>query len=148
MFGNHSLELQKSLARMTRKICSQKLSCHDKLEALLVSQLIPLNKSPGVRPIEIGGEVLRRIIGKVVMPVVKKDVVQADSLQVCAGQVACVESAIQSMVDLFESDNSAAVLQIDATNASNSLNRNVFLHNIKVICPEIICPKSFVQLRN
>ena len=67
-------------------------------------------------------------------------------------------------VDLFKSENSAAILQIDATNAFNpfmhnvntarflkyvwsfynvmhervnSLNRNVFLDNIKVICPEI-----------
>ena len=52
-------------------------------------------------------------------------------------QAKLLESAIYSMVDLFESDNSAAVLQINVTNAFNSLNRNVFLHNIKVICPEI-----------
>ena len=72
------------------------------------------------------------------MSVVKKEVIQAAvSLQVCSGQVAGVESAIHSKVDLFKSDNSAAVLQIDATNAFNSLNRNVFLRNIKVICPEI-----------
>ena len=71
------------------------------------------------------------------MSVVKKEVVQAaGSLQVCAGQVAGVESAICSMVDLFERDNSAAVFQIDATNAFNSRNRNIFLDNIKVICPE------------
>ena len=31
----------------------------------------------------------------------------------------------------------AAVLQIDTTNAFNSLNHNLFLHSIKVICPEI-----------
>ena len=37
-----------------------------------------------------------------------------------------MESAIPSIVDLFESDNSTAGLQIDATNAFNSLNRNVF----------------------
>ena len=113
------------------------MNCYESLEALLASQLIPLNKSPGVRPIGIG-EVLRRIIGKAVMSVVKKDVVQAaGSLQVCAGQVAGVETAIHSMVDLFETDDSAAVLQIVDSNAFNSLNRNVFLHNIEVICPEI-----------
>ena len=42
------------------------------------------------------------------------------------------------MVDLFGSDNSAAVLQIDVANTFNSLNWNVFLHKIKVICPEIL----------
>ena len=45
-----------------------------------------------------------------------------------------MDSAIQNMVDLFESDNSAAVLQIDIANVFNS---NIFLYNIKVICPEI-----------
>ena len=110
---------------------------HESLEAFLASQLIPLNKSTAVRSIRIA-EILRRIIGKAVMSVVKKEVIQAAvSLQVCSGQVAGVESAIHSKVDLFKSDNSAAVLQIDATNAFNSLNRNVFLRNIKVICPEI-----------
>ena len=99
--------------------------------------LIPLNISPGVRPMRIG-DVLRRIIGKVEMSVVKKEVVQLlGSLQVCTGQVAGVESAIHSMVALFESDNSAAVLQIDATNVFNSRNYIIFLHSIEVICPEI-----------
>ena len=76
MFCNHSLELRRSLARITKKPCSQKLSCHESLEALLASQLIRLNKPPGVRPTGIG-EVLRRIIGKPIMSVVKKEVVQA-----------------------------------------------------------------------
>ena len=121
VFDNHNLELRRSFVRMTKKLCSQKLSCHECLEALLVSQLIPLNISPTARPIGIR-EILRRIIDKAVMSVVKKEVVQATgSLQACAGQVAGVESAIHSRVDLFESDNSAAVLQIDATNAFNPL---------------------------
>ena len=80
------------------------------METLLASQLIPLNKSPGFRPIGVL-EVLQKTIGKAVMSVVKKEFVQAaGSLQVCAGQVAGVESATRSMVDLFESDNSATVL--------------------------------------
>ena len=43
------------------------------------------------------------------MSVVKKEVAQAAGpLQVCTGQVADVKLAIHSMVDFFESDNSAA----------------------------------------
>ena len=121
VFGDHSLEPQRSLARRTKKLCFQELSCHESLEALLASQLIRLNKSPGVRPIGIG-EVLLRTIGKIVISVVKKEVVQAAGLlQVCAGQVAGMESAIHSIVNLLESDNSATVLQINATNAFNNL---------------------------
>ena len=72
------------------------------------------------------------------MSVVKKEVVQAaGSLQVCAGQVAGVELAIHSMVHLSERNNSAAELRMAVSNAFNSLNRNLFLHNIKVIFPEI-----------
>ena len=41
------------------------------------------------------------------------------------------------MVDLFESKNYAAVIQMDSINAFNSLNSNVCLHNIKIIYPEI-----------
>ena len=72
------------------------------------------------------------------MSVVLKEVVQsAGSLKVCAGQDAGKESTIHSMTDLFESDNSAAITQTDATNAFRSLNREIFLHNINNICPEI-----------
>ena len=122
---------------MTKVMCASEVSKKESLEAFLACQLIPLNKSPGIRPIGIG-EVLRRIMGKAVMMVLKKDVIHsAGALQVCAGQQAGVESAIHSMVDLFESDTTSAIIQIDATNAFNSLNRKVFLHNIKIICPEL-----------
>ena len=71
------------------------------------------------------------------MSFVMKEVAQAaGSLQVCAGQAAGVESTIHRMVDLFESNCSAAILQLDTTNAFNSFNCNVFLQKIKVICPE------------
>ena len=97
-FDNHSLELRRSFIRMAKRLCPQKLSRHKSLEALIASQLIPLNKLSGVRPVGIV-EVLRRIIGQAVMSVVKKEIIQAaGSLQVCACQVAGVESAIHSML--------------------------------------------------
>jgi len=52
------------------------------MEPLLASRLIPLNKNLGLRLIGIG-ETLRRIIGKTVAKVLKKDIVDAvGSLQV------------------------------------------------------------------
>lgn len=69
---------------------------------------------------------------KSVMSVVKREVVQvAVSLHVCTGQATGVESVIHIMIDFFMSDNLAVVLQIDATNAFNSLNRNVFFTLLK-----------------
>ena len=83
-------------------------------------------------------EVLKTIIRKAVMSVVKTEVVQVSgSLKTYGSQVVGMKSAIHSMINLFESNNSAAILQTDATNDFNSLNCTVFLQNNKVTCPEI-----------
>ena len=54
-----------------------------------------------------------------------------------AGHKKGSEAAIHAMRELFEHDNSDAVLLIDASNAFNSLNRAAALHNIRVLCPSI-----------
>ena len=41
------------------------------------------------------------------------------------------------MHEIFKEQDTEAVLLIDATNAFNTVNRNVLLHNVKVICPAI-----------
>ena len=77
-------------------------------------------------------------MGKCVTKVTKPDVIDASgSLQVCAGHRSGSEAAIHAMRELFEHDNSDAVLLIDASNAFNSLNRAAALHNIGVLCPSI-----------
>ena len=108
------------------------------IEPLVANRLIPLDKGEGaVRPIGVG-EVLTRICGKCVMSVVKKDVVDASgSLQLCAGQKSGSEAAIHAMHTIFESDDTDAVLLIDASNAFNALNRAAALHNIRILCPII-----------
>ena len=90
-----------------------------------------------VRPIGVG-EVVRRVIGKCVTKVTKQDVIEASgSLQVCAGQKSGSEAAIHAMHDIFEADNTDAVLLIDASNAFNSLNRAAAPHNVRILCPTI-----------
>ncbi|XP_066918884.1 uncharacterized protein [Clytia hemisphaerica] len=59
------------------------------------------------------------------------------SLQVCAGQEAGCEAAIHAMKDVFDHEDTEAVLLIDAANAFNSINRKAFVHNIGIICPAI-----------
>ena len=73
------------------------------------------------------------------MKVFKQDVIVAvGPTQLCAGQQAGCEAAVHSVVDNFEQENDCdGVLQIDASNAFNSLNRNVMLHNVKIICTVI-----------
>ena len=99
--------------------------------------MIPLDKHPGLRPIAVG-EVLRRITGKVVVSVLRKDVVASvGSLQVCAGHDAGCEAAVHAMHSIFDEENTEAVLLIDAGNAFYAVSRKVFLHNVRIVCPEI-----------
>ena len=84
------------------------------------------------------GEILRRVAGKVVMPVLREDVVTSvGSLQVCNGHDPGCEATIHAMHFIFSEENAAAVLFIDAGNAFNMVNKKVFLHNITMICPAI-----------
>ena len=126
-----------AIATMTRTLCTQYIDPMT-IEPPVANRLIPLDKGEGaVRPIGVG-EVSRRTCGKYVMNVVKKDVVDASgSLQLCAGQKSGSEAAIHAMHTIFESDDTDAVLLIDASNAFNALNRAAALHNIRILCPII-----------
>ena len=105
------------------------------IEAYLACRLVPLDKSPGLRPIGIG-EVLRRIVGKVFMSVVKDDFQEvAGPMQVCAGQPGGCEAAIHAMKDVFDDEETECILLMDAANAFNSINRSVMLENIRRLCP-------------
>ena len=99
--------------------------------------MIPLDKNPGLRPIGVG-EVLRCIARNVIASHLKEDVIQSvGSLQVCAGQDVGCESLIHAMRRIYEDQSSEVVSLVDASNAFNSINRNVFLHNVEVACPSI-----------
>jgi len=72
----------------------------------------------------------------VVLSIILNDVLQAAGpLQLCAGQPAGCEMAIHAMRKVFDSSDSEAVLQVDATNAFNCLNHQVALRNISILCP-------------
>ena len=107
------------------------------ISSFLACRLIALDKNPGVRPIGIG-ETAHRIIAKAALAVIRPDIQEATgSVQLCAGQIAGVESAIHAVHDCFSQEGTEAALLVDATNAFNSLNRNVALHNIRHVCPAI-----------
>ena len=103
----------------------------------MASRLLPLDKNPGLRPIGVG-EVLGRIIGKVVMTSLREEIISSvGSLQVCAGHEGGCEAAVHAMRTVFQQEDSEAVLLVDAANAFNSVNKNAFLHNIRIICPSL-----------
>ena len=136
IYGNAAVDLRKSIAELTKQLTSREIQDLDSIAPLMVCRLIPLDKNPGVRPIGIG-EVLRRIIGKAVMSVLKKYVMETSgNLQLCAGHRSGCEIAVHTAVDLFNDDNNHGILQIDASNAFNSINRQVVIHNMKILCPE------------
>ena len=93
--------------------------------------------NPGIRPIGIG-ECLRRIVGKSVMTVLKQDIQSAGGcLQTCTGLKSGIEAAIHAANSAWNKDSTECLLQVDADNAFNRLNRKVALHNIRELCPPL-----------
>ena len=41
------------------------------------------------------------------------------------------------MVEIFQDENVHGIIQVDASNAFNRINRKVMLKNLEVICPEL-----------
>ena len=137
-FKSHSHDLCEALASFARRICTE-LVDPKLLTAFVACRLIPLDKNPGVRPINIGiCECARRIVGKAVLFVLGEDVRRAaGSMQVCAGQPCGIEAAIHAMESIYEEPDTEAILMVDAKNAFNSLNRQAALINIRWFCPSI-----------
>ena len=78
-YGYTGKELRESIASMARNLATRTLEIQEdgstSIEAFLSCRLIPLDKLTGVRPIGIG-EVIRRIIGKIVIATVRSQIVQ------------------------------------------------------------------------
>ena len=121
---------------MARKLATETLDLLT-MEAYVSCRLIPLDKNPGVRPIDVG-EVLRRIVGKCIGWVLKEDIqLAAGPLQTATGLQSGAEPVTHSMRCMFGDDRTDAMILVDARNTFISLNRQAVLHNIRVICPQI-----------
>ena len=92
-------------------------------------------------PLETGvgiGETVRRIIGKAIASTITEDIQEAAGpLQVCAGHISGCEAAVHAIRQVYESQQTEAVILVDASNAFNSLNRDAALHNIQQLCPSL-----------
>jgi hypothetical protein len=123
-YGSTGKELRESIASMARNLATRKVEIQEDgstdIEAYLSCTLIPLDKLPGVRPIGIG-EVIRRIVGKTIIATVKSQIVEcaAGPQQLCAGQRSGCEVAVHAMTQMFDQDESDAILLVDAENAFN-----------------------------
>ena len=139
-YGKASNELCEAIADLAKKLCREAIN-PDTLREFIANRLIPLDKgedkegNPGVRPIGIG-EILRRIVGKVVVENIREDIIEAAGpLQTCAGLKSGIEASVHAMRKIFEKDDTEAVLLVDAENAFNNFSRKAALHNIKELCP-------------
>ena len=135
--GNVSDDFCHAIALLARMLCTEELVDPKSIEALVACWLIPLDKSPSVRPIGVG-EVLRRVIGKAILTVLKSDILNFTGYQqLCTGLESGCEVAVHAVVDLFEEDVSHGFIQIDTSNAFNLINWTLILHNVRILCPEI-----------
>ena len=133
-FKKESKELRQQVAILAKRLATTMVDPFS-IEALTACHLIPLNKNPGIRPIGIG-EVLRQLTGKSISWVLRDEIQEAAGpLQVATGLNAGAEAAIHAMRTIFAQDSAEAVILIDASNAFNSLNRRVALHNFQITCP-------------
>ena len=90
-----------------------------------------------MHPIGIG-DTANTIIAKAVLSIAAPDIQDASGcLQLCSGQISGVEAAVHAIRSAFESEECEAALFVDATNALNTLNCQVALHNIRYLCPPI-----------
>ena len=139
-FGKTTMGLCQAVADLTKLLCVEEVN-PECLQEFIASRLVPLDKGPtkegepGVRPVGVG-EVLRRLTGKLLINVIKGDITTAAGpLQTCTGIKAGIEAAIHSMRQIFQQEETQAILLVDAENAFNNLNRNAALKNIKELCP-------------
>ena len=106
---------------------SPRLECH----------LIALNKCPSIKAIGIC-ETPRRIIAKSVLFVTRGDLQDtADSKQLYADKIADIEAAVHAMRSFVTKEDTKAVLLVYATNAFNSLNRQISHCNVQLPCPSL-----------
>ena len=95
-FDQSSVNLCGTIAEFARKLATVSVTS-EHLVPYNACRLIPLEKQPGVRPIGVG-EVLRRIIGRVILKCVSNDLqLLGGNSQLCLGQKRGIEHAIHSL---------------------------------------------------
>jgi len=135
-FHSASNDLCEAIALFAHRVCITYVSL-DILTSFVACRLIALDKCPGVRPIGVY-EVVHRIVSKAALFVIHNDIQEAaGSHQLCAGQLAGVESAVHAVRSHFTLDDTEGILLVDVSNAFNALNCIVALHNIQYICPPL-----------
>ena len=135
-FKADSNDLCHALALVAKRLCTSYVD-PEGLLPMMACRLIALDKCPGVRPIGIC-ETVRRIIAKEVLFATRGDLQEATgSQQPCAEQIAGIEAEVHAVRSLFSAEDTESIIQVDASNAFKSINRQVALRNAGVLCPSL-----------
>ena len=119
-FWTASSDLWHSLTSVVSRTFTS-FSDPDALHPFLNCWLIVLDKNHRVQPSGID-ETSRRIIAKVVLHVVKQDIMDAaNCLHLCTGQHAGCEAAIHATREIFTGEGTEGILLVNASSAFNSL---------------------------
>ena len=152
-FGADNHNLLKAFTNIVKKLNLNLIETQT-IEAFLSCRLIPPDKDPGLKPIGVG-EVLRKIAGKVKISVLKNYIINCTgSWQICVAREAGIEEAVHSLNSICNDENNDSVLLVNASNALNFLNHEIFPHSISFICPTIFvfikicynCPSRLIIL--
>ena len=119
-YGDAGNNLRKAIVSLIKKICIEEMG-DSSSSPLIASRLVPLNKHPDLLPIG-AAEVLRQVMGKIVMSAFSEDVTTASADTYMCGRSSGSEAAKHTMTRMFQHGNSDAVILVDATNAFNNLN--------------------------
>ena len=130
------------VAQIAERIATEEIDS-EFLEPYNACRLIPLDKTPIVKPI-IVGDVLRRIIGRSILRCIQNDL-KLLGIPTTMSRSKMWNHAIHSLrngrpkriLRKFEKPEVQDILLSDAKNAFNSLNRYLALRNIENMCPSI-----------
>ena len=135
-FKSTSNDLCHALAAIAKRLCTTFVDPKG-ISPLLACRLIALDNCPGVRPIGVC-ENPRRIIAKAVLFTTKRDLQHtAGPKQLWQCQIAGIEAAVHAVRSILSHEDTEAILLVDASNAFNSMNRQVALRNVRHFCPSL-----------
>ena len=103
---------------------------------ICAARLVPFSKKAGgIRPVAVG-EVLRRLCGKILLQIHTSSLVSALApLQMGVGMKGATEAITRRLQRELSADRDLCVLQVDMSNAFNSVDRHTMLHRVHTVVP-------------
>ena len=132
-FVKQSHKILNAIAAITNKMSAQAMNSED-IEPLMAVRMIAIEKKEnGFRPVGIG-EIVKRVIAKVIARAIRDDVKEVTGSRQCAGLEGACEAAVKAMDQMY--NDGKVVIVLDAENAYNNLNHYGALRSAARELPE------------